>query len=308
MRSLVRTLWSVATLGGLLLVATSCSPDDADHEYANAEPAPEGAVAGVVKPVGNYRLPSPPVANGVPWEQVQGEVVARIDAANRKLFGIPALTRQERTELRHDVSAIQIEPARRFGIQPGTSLEQLIADGQVVQLPEATSLWVLRDMDYSKPYLVPSAEAMLEEIGNRFQARLDSLGLPHIRLSITSALRTADSQAQLRRRNRNAAPTESAHEFGTTFDIAYRKFAPPMDDGTGSEALPLDAQARVVSDSLWMLMARQRGVELQAVLGRVILEMRREGKLMTRMERSQPVYHTTVARPYPLPGAKNAQP
>ena len=129
----------------------------------------------------------------------------------------------------------------------------------------------------------------------------------HARLRIDAG-NVDDAQAQLRRRNRNAAPTESAHEFGTTVDIAYRKFSPPMDDGTGKGALPLDARARIVSDSLWTLMARQRGVELQAVLGRVLKEMRREGKLVTRMERSQPVYHTTVAQPYPAPGPKSAQP
>jgi hypothetical protein len=308
MRSLGRAVLALATGGALALAASSCTQDDADHEYATADLAPGHAATRVVKPVGNYRLPGPPAENVVPWEQVQAEVVTRIDDANRKLFGIRALSRQERTNLRIDVSAVQIVPARELGIQPGTPLEQLISDGQVVQLPEETSLWVLRDLNYSKPYLVPSAEAMLEEIGNRFQAKLDSMGLPHFRMEVTSALRTADSQAQLRRRNRNAAPTESAHEFGTTFDIAYRKFSPPMDDGTGREPLPLDARGRVVSDSMWTLVARQRGVELQALLGRVLQEMRLEGKLYTRMERSQPVYHTTVARHYAPQGAKNAQP
>jgi hypothetical protein len=57
----------------------------------------------------------------------------------------------------------------------------------------------------------------------------------------------------------------------------------------------------MVSDSMWMLLGRQRSAELQAVLGRVLQEMRIEGKLLTRMERNQPVYHTTVAKVMSLP-------
>ena len=307
MKGFVRGIWTIGLLGGL--VGTwACEKADTEHEWVEAGVAGGPARESIVQPVGNYRLPPAAIANGMAWEQVQSQVVIRIDSANRKLMRVPALSRHERGELRHDVSAVQIEPARRLGIRPGTPLQQLIVSGQVVMLPEATSLWVLRDLNYSVPYLVPSAEAMLEEICHRFHARLDSLGLPRFRLEVTSVLRTADSQAALRRRNRNAAPDESAHEFGTTFDIAYRKFAPPMDDGTGAEPLPLGPLARITSDSLWMLTARQRGVELQAVLGRVLQEMRLEGKLLTRMERSQPVYHTTVARMYAVPGAKQAQP
>jgi Family of unknown function (DUF5715) len=307
MKGLVRGICSVAVLGGLTGI-WACGKADSEHQWVEAGITGDPTRTTVVQPVGNYSLPPAAVANGMAWQQVQAEVVIRIDSANRKLLRVPALSRHERGELRHDVSAVQIEPARRLGIQPGTPLQQLVSSGQVVQLPEATSLWVLRDLNFSVPYLVPSAEALLEEIAHRFHARLDSLGLPRFRLEITSGLRTAGSQAALRRRNRNAAPDESAHEYGTTFDIAYRKFAPPMDDGTGRDPLPLSPLARIVSDSLWMLTARQRGVELQAVLGRVLQEMRLEGKLLTRMERSQPVYHTTVARLYPTPGAKNAQP
>jgi hypothetical protein len=307
MKGIVRGICTIGILGGLGGI-WACEKADSEHEWVEAGVTGGTARESVVQPVGNYSLPPAAIPHGMAWEQVQAEVVIRIDSANRKLMRVPALNRHERGELRHDVSAVQIEPARRLGIQPGTPLQQLISSGQVVQLPQATSLWVLRDLNFSVPYLVPSAEAMLEEVCHRFHARLDSLGLPRFRLEVTSALRTADSQAALRRRNRNAAPDESAHEYGTTFDIAYRKFAPPMDDGTGGEPLALGPLARMVSDSMWMLTARQRGVELQAVLGRVLQEMRREGKLLTRMERSQPVYHTTVARVYAVPGAKNAQP
>jgi hypothetical protein len=54
-----------------------------------------------------------------------------------------------------------------------------------------------------------------------------------------------------------------------------------------------------MSDSLLVETARERGAEVQAALGRVLQEMQREGKLLVRMERSQTVYHITVARRFP---------
>jgi hypothetical protein len=272
-------------------------PDD-NSRVAVAHPV---AQAGVVIRVGDEILPPPRPEVGAAWLDVQPAVASAMTAADQTLRKVPDLTRQERSILRLDVSAVQLVRAHELGIPQGSDLQQMIAAGRVVQLPEVTRLWVLRDMKYSQPYLVPSAAAMLIEIGQRFQARLDSLGLPRFRLEVTSALRTADTQAALRRRNRNAAPSESTHEFGTTIDIAYRKFSPPLDNGLGNDGPALNADARMVSDSMWMLLGRQRSAELQAVLGRVLQEMRIEGKLLTRMERNQPVYHTTVAKVMSLP-------
>jgi hypothetical protein len=140
---------------------------------------------------------------------------------------------------------------------------------------------------------------MLVEIGERFQAQLDSLDLPPIRMVITSVLRSSEMQSKLRRSNSNAARGVSAHEFGTTLDVAYRRFAPPapsVDTVTYGAPPQLGPQIRMLQDSLFMETGKQRGAELQAVLGRVIQEMRAEGKLMVMMERSQTVYHMTVAR------------
>jgi hypothetical protein len=42
--------------------------------------------------------------------------------------------------------------------------------------------------------------------------------------------------------------------------------------------------------------AGRRALELKAILGLVLLEMQREGKVMVTIEQLQPVYHMTVAR------------
>ena len=36
--------------------------------------------------------------------------------------------------------------------------------------------------------------------------------------------------------------------------------------------------------------------ELQAILGEILLDLQREGRVMVTLERQQPVYHMTVAR------------
>jgi hypothetical protein len=140
---------------------------------------------------------------------------------------------------------------------------------------------------------------MILELGQRFHAQLDSLHVPRFRMVITSALRTPEKQAALRRVNRNASKVESAHEFGTTVDVAYRRFAAPLG------AAPINADTvRALADSVLTKTAGLRSAELQAVLGRVIQQMRNEGKLMVMMERSQTVYHMTVAQPLVSPGGR----
>ncbi|MBW3535183.1 MAG: hypothetical protein KY453_08205 [Gemmatimonadetes bacterium] len=85
--------------------------------------------------------------------------------------------------------------------------------------------WVVRGLDHSRPVVTPDPLALLEEIAERFHASLDSLGVPPVRLEVTSALRTVESQADLRRSNSNAAGGQSTHEYGTTLDLAYSGFA-----------------------------------------------------------------------------------
>lgn len=199
--------------------------------------------------------------------------------------------------LSRDVNAIQTARARRVGIPRGAAVDELVRSGQLVQLEDTTALWVLRELDYSVPYVTPATRALLLEIGRRFQQRLDSLGVPRYRIEITSVLRTPEAQSELRRRNANAAREVSAHEFGTTVDIAYRSYGAPGQDTVAG--VPLAGELRAWTDSIMTETARARGAELQAVLGRILRELRAEGRVLVRMERRQTVYHITVARATP---------
>jgi len=264
---------------------------------------PDAAVTsdGSANPAADAGSPAAPplIDEQAAWQQAQTEISTRADSADRLLRRVPNLSGQEQAALRRDVNAVHIERARQLGVPRGADTQRLLADGRLVELQQSTPYWVVRELDFSKPYLVPDAEAVLAEIGERFHARLDSLEIPRFRLDVTSVMRTPELQAQLRRRNPNASQIESSHEFGTTLDIAYRRFAPPLWEPTPAVHPSLERQARELADTTFLDTGRLRGTELQAVLGRVLLDMQREGKLLVIMERSQTVYHVTVGQRYP---------
>jgi hypothetical protein len=159
-----------------------------------------------------------------------------------------------------------------------------------------------RRAPWSVPLVVPSVQALLNEIGERFHLQLKDLGLPAFRYEITSVLRSDADQRALRRVNPNAAAGTSTHQFGTTIDIAYSAFAAPaepvvqIDPGESVWLRPhLERMATAMTETV----AARRSRELQASLGRVVIEMQEEGKVMVTMERLQPVYHMTIARQLP---------
>ncbi|HKP75253.1 MAG TPA: DUF5715 family protein, partial [Longimicrobiaceae bacterium] len=192
--------------------------------------------------------------------------------------------------LRQDVNATQIATARRLGIEPGTSVQAMTRAGRLVPLGDSTAWWVLRDMDHSVPYVTPDARAMLMELGRRFHARLDRLGLPRYRMKVTSALRTEETQAELRKINSYASRIVSSHEFGTTMDVSHERFAVPADPRPDGDAA-LEMEREMLEE-----VGKEHAKILQAELGRAIAELRAEHALHVMMENQQPVYHMTVAR------------
>ena len=229
-------------------------------------------------------------------EQRLGE----IETAVQRLPGLIASIRQD---MRRHLNAAHVAAARSNGVGPvrdGAHLATLLEHGALVQLPESTQWWVLRDLHDSQPYVTPATQAALEEVGRRFQARLDEHGLPPFRLDVTSVLRTSEQQSALQRRNSNAADTVSSHEFGTTVDIAYLSFAAPQSLDHRSLAVkpgdqltpPLRAELTTRLDTLGKLHAPH----LEGELGAVLQQLERDGMLLPLRERGQPVYHITIAR------------
>lgn len=251
-------------------------------------------------------------------DEALDRIAARADSIDEVFKPLPLLTPAQEAALRRHPNRQQVARARTLGIPrpvDAAGLDALVREGRLVALEDSTEHWVVRELDHSAPFVIPDARALLVEIGERFQARLAGMGVPPFRLEVTSVLRTADDQASLRGTNPNAASEVSAHEFGTTVDIAYSGFAAPARPMAGVRA---DGQAgfdaagtasgaaggiawlepqlgRIAAGTLERVAAR-RSAELKAVLGHVLREMQAEGKVMVTLERQQPVYHLTVAR------------
>jgi uncharacterized protein YcbK (DUF882 family) len=147
-------------------------------------------------------------------------------------------------------------------------IDSLINNGVLIEVTN-NSFYQLKKLTHSHPYLIPEAVDMLNDIGYRFQKRLHEKGYPRYQFRITSLLRTEETQNKLSKRNGNATG-HSAHIYGTTLDISYKDFYNVEKDTIESNYIPVQA------------------------LTQILIEMRKECKLLVVRERKQSCFHITV--------------
>lgn len=267
----------------LLTLVTGCGRAEREREAA-VEAAVEATRADIERAVANS--------------------VQRMDrfagSADRILNPLPVMTPGEQDALRRFRNASHVASAQSLAVRVGTSAERdsLVASGRLVALDDSTQFWIVR-RGSSPAHVVPAMRTLLEVIGTRFHDRLAEMGLPPYRIEVTSALRTSERQARLRRSNSNAAVGVSSHEFGTTVDLSYAAFAPPADPPADILAdVPTELTPhleRMVDLALESVSAR-KSRELGAIFSRVLLEAQDEGLALVIYERQQTIYHLTVAR------------
>ena len=129
---------------------------------------------------------------------------------------------------------------------------------------ETNDRYIVRDLTYSAPYVVPKVAELLDDLADKFQARTQS----RTRFVVTSVLRTEEDVKKLRRVNINAS-TNSCHCNATTIDISYARFG-------ADKVRPRDPY------------------ELRLALAEVLHELRKEGRCYVKIERKQYCYHITV--------------
>lgn len=131
--------------------------------------------------------------------------------------------------------------------------------------------YVVEDLTHSVPYLVPIAAKRLNAIGEEFSDILQRNGLPHYRFRVTSVLRTKDDIRRLQKSGNGNAVTNSVHNYGTTFDLAYTKF-----------------EKTTITDDY------MTDDNLKLVLGQVLLNQQRAGHIYVKYEYKQCCFHITV--------------
>ena len=221
-------------------------------------------------------------------------------SADRILSPLPVMRPGEEAALRRYLNAAHVARARQLGVraEDDEAVDSLVAAGRLVELEDSTRYWIVRP-GTSPARVVPDLRVLLEVLGVRFQDRLADLGLPPYRMEITSALRTAERQARLRRSNANAATGVSSHEFGTTVDLSYAAFAPPAEvppEVMGGVPGGLRPQVRRIADLAFESVSARKSRELGRIFSQVLAEAQAEGTVLVIYERQQTVYHLTVGR------------
>lgn len=237
-------------------------------------------------------------------EEILADAVRRADRAaargDRILSPMPVMAPWEEARLRRFLSRDHVAAASTLGVRVSNEaqLDSLVASGRLIELPDSTEHWIVRRR--TQAYVVPEMQTLLETLGARFHERLDALDLPPYRIEVTSALRTSERQAELRRTNSNAASGVSSHEFGATVDLSYAAFAPPE---TPPVEVPTDVPddfhphlERLTDLALESLSAR-KSRELGRIFSEVLAEAQDEGLAFVIYERQQTVYHVTARRP-----------
>lgn len=172
----------------------------------------------------------------------------------------------------NDLNDIHLSAARRIGITPVASRDEMGRTSRDLLFVGDNDYYGVDRLTHSVPYLVPKASAVLMAIAMNFQDSLQSKGLDRHKLIVTSVLRTKNDVKRLRKRNVNAS-MNSAHFYGTTFDISYNRFLKPYDGAEDEEV---------------------RELKLKLVLSEVLKDMRDAGLCYVKHEVRQGCFHITA--------------
>lgn len=175
-----------------------------------------------------------------------------------------------------DLNDIHLNVAQTIGICPLASREEAEKMKEKLRLIETSDLYAVDSLTHSIPYLIPGAAALLDTIGGNFLDSLTAKGLNPNKIVVTSVLRTQDDVKRLRRRNGNASEN-SAHFYGTTFDVSWKRFQ-KIEDRDGR---PLQ---NVSADTL------------KLVLSEVLRDLRKADRCYIKYELKQGCFHITTRR------------
>lgn len=169
----------------------------------------------------------------------------------------------------NDLQPKQIRAAREFGLKECPADHKAVESmKKELEQVRTCRYYVVEELSHSVPYLRPNSADELERIGRRFMELLEEKGLPQYRIIVTSLLRTKEDVKKLRKSNVNAT-SDSAHCYGTTFDIWYVKF-----------------------DRI-SYKQHMEPYELRKVLAEVLREERDAGRIYVKYESKQHCFHIT---------------
>ena len=149
-----------------------------------------------------------------------------------------------------DLNEKHLNIAQTIGIAPLSTRQEAESMKEQLKHIENNPLYTVDSLTHSIPYLIPGAANLLDTIGRNFLDSLSAKGLNPNKIIVTSVLRTQEDVKKLRRRNYNAS-ANSAHAYGTTFDISWKRFEKVEDeDGRPLQDVSSDTLKLVLSEVL----------------------------------------------------------
>ena len=172
----------------------------------------------------------------------------------------------------NDLQTKQHEAASRIGLArpPKDRADAASMRKSLVEITTNDN-YIVDSLTHSVPYLIPAAKRELDAIGAEWADILSRNGLPHYRFYVTSVLRTQEDIKYLQRSGNINSVTQSCHCYGTTFDLAYMRYD------------------KVTRTNLYM-----HEDNLKLVLGQVLLNHQRAGRIYVKYEWKQSCFHITV--------------
>lgn len=192
-------------------------------------------------------------------------VIERFDMEGRTFTDNKAAVRSRFHFKDHNTTSVEM--AKKIGIEPCETREEAEWKVKKLNYIESNRYYLVDNLTHSVPYLGDGARDLLYDIGKRFQKRLKKLGYREHRIIVTSILRTREDIARLRKVNGNAV-RNSAHLYGTTFDLSYSRFN------------RIDMEGNMVDNTT-----------MANILGEVLSELRDEGRCRIIFERNQHCFH-----------------
>lgn len=168
-----------------------------------------------------------------------------------------------------DLNEKHLEVARELGLSSVPRTREDFSSRGLVKI-EDNEYYIVDDLSYSIPYLTKGAAEELERIARAFSDSLKSKNLLPYKLIVSSLLRTEEDVQRLKRSGNPNASDNSAHCYGTTFDITYTRY--------------------FIEDESEVFM---QPFELTKVLGEVLLDEKNASRCLVKYERKEHCFHIT---------------
>ena len=201
----------------------------------------------------------------------ESPVPAQTDIIEDHLVKYPGRTFSYKEKF-NDLQSRQHEVASQIGLpRPPKDRDDAASMKKKLRQIQTNGNYIVDSLTHSVPYLIPSAARELDSIGAEWADILARNGLPHYRFYVTSVLRTEEDIRALQRSGNINSVTQSCHCYGTTFDLAYMRY-----------------------DKVTRTRDYVHEDNLKLVLGQVLLNHQRAGKIYVKYEWKQSCFHITV--------------